>query len=183
MCSYDKFLDYSWRCLWQRTFLPCCGLTPASPAPQSCTLKSLNTEVGERISRVKVRKPVVWGTDSLIGKAKAVHKQSKISKSLPISHGQQVFCHPQENGAPSNCNSDLGRQIPCVKLPPCLTSSPPLSFFSPKIYELHMTLYELGYPWDQLDQLVQLCPSHLLLYPQPPGWWNRVRSRTGHDSV
>lgn len=48
--------------------------------------------IGKRIRKVKMRKSVGWDTDSLIGKAKTMHKRKtkqKIHSLPPI--GRQVF--------------------------------------------------------------------------------------------
>lgn len=55
----------------------CHGLTPASnQAPCSCLLTLPTRSIGQRMGRVKGRKLMDCDKGSLIGKAKAMHKQS-----------------------------------------------------------------------------------------------------------
>lgn len=78
--------------MWPRDFFAitpsACGLTPDNnKAPPS---HMFHVGLGEKIKRIKVQKPIgcVKDRDSLIGKAKAMQKQSKTKNSLTSSHGQ-----------------------------------------------------------------------------------------------
>lgn len=111
----------------------------------------------KRIRNVKVRKPVGWDRDSLIGKAEAMHTRKakqRVHLLLPIS--TKVFSRLRDSRAPSHMYY-LGRQKPSLQTSPFLFSPPP------PLYMLNITPYGTGHPFGQLGSAVQAAspPSSL----------------------
>lgn len=152
----------------------CHELAVAGAQPQAAAHSFLPSWMGDRLSRLGLRKLVGWEKNSFIRKAKAAHinKQTKkIGINSLISMGRQ---ESQESRVSSWMTVTWG-QTPSLWM--SLTSSS-----SPSCY-CCMWFHRLwNIPWVSWGRLSSVTPQ-FFVQPQTPHWWSGVRSKTSLECV